>query len=90
MHVDLALFQGDELLERAKIMVGVERRSDSFRLFQVHHQILGDAADVVLDSFSGPVDLKRVALTMPIHESQDWESIALGKFTLAFRCRVNA
>ena len=90
MRVDLALFQGDDLLDRNEISVSTERRTETFSLFKAHHQLVNDAADIVLDSFSDQVDLKRVTLDMPVHESGDWESIDLGKFTVAFWCRVDA
>ena len=90
MRVDLALFQDDDLLDRGEIVVGAEQRTDIFNLFQAHHQLAGDAADIVLDRFSDSVGLNRVTLDMPVHESEDWESIELGKFTVAFRCRVEA
>jgi len=90
MRVDLALFQGDDLLDRGEITVSPEQRTDSFNLFQAHHQLAGDAADIVLDRFSDSVGLKRVTLDMPVHESEDWESVELGKFTVAFWCRAEA
>ena len=90
MHVELALFQGDDLLDRGEILIGAERLTDSFTLFLAHHQLVGDAADIVLDSFADQVDFKRVTLDMPVHTSEDWESIELGKYTVAFWCRVEA
>ena len=90
MRVDLALFKGDDLLDRGEIMVSSEQRTDSFNLFLAHHQLAGDVADIVLDRFSDSVGLKRVTLDMPVHESKDWESLELGKFTVAFWCRVEA
>ena len=90
MRVDLALFQGDDLLDRREILVSPKRQSDNFNLFQAHHQLVDDAADIVLDSFADQVGLNRVVLDMPVHESQDWESVELGKFTVAFWCRVEA
>ncbi len=90
MHVDLALFHGDDLLDRGEIMVSPEQTTDSFNLFQAHHRLAGNTADIVLDRFSDSVDLKRVTLDMPIHDSEDWESIELGQFTVAFWCRVEA
>ena len=90
MRVDLALFQGDDLLDRCEITVGPERSTDSFNLFQAHHRLAGETADIVLDNFSELVGLKRVALDMPVHDSEDWESIELGNFTIAFWCRVEA
>lgn len=90
MRVDLALFEGDDLLDRGEIMISGEQTTDSFNLFQAHHRLAGDAAAIVLDRFSDSVDLKRVALDMPVHESEDWESLELGQFTVAFWCRAEA
>jgi hypothetical protein len=77
MRVELALFQGDDLPDRGNIWVSSEPRTASFDLFQAHHRLIGDAADIVLDSFSDAVGLKRVTLDMPVHESEDRESIEL-------------
>jgi len=90
MHVDLALFDGDVLLERARISVGPAMQTSSLQLFQAHHQLVNDTADITLDGFADRVGLKRVALNMPVHESGDWESIELNKFTMAFWCRLDA
>ena len=89
MHVDLALFKGDELLERSDFDVNEEKKTKAFELFQVHHQLVNHAADIVLDSFSDRVGLKRVTLDMPVHESGDWEKVDLGEFTIAFWCRFD-
>jgi hypothetical protein len=35
------------------------------------------------------VNLKTVRLDMPIHQSEDWESIELEKYTFAFRCQID-
>lgn len=90
MRVDLALFQGDDLLDRGELMVNAEQRTVSFNLFQAHHQLVGDAANIILDSFSDKIGLERVTLDMPVHASGDWESIELGKYAVAFWCRVDA
>ena len=88
MRVDLALFEGDEFLCRGEINVGPVEDVDLFSLFQVTHHLGQDAADVVLSNFPAHVDLKTITLDMPIHESADWESIDLGRYTLAFWCRL--
>jgi hypothetical protein len=90
MHVDLALFDGDVLLERGKISVGATRQTSSLQLFHAHHQLVNDAADITLDGFADRVGLKSVVLNMPVHESSDWESIELERYTMAFWCRVDA
>jgi len=90
MRVQLVLFDGDALLERTEIVVGNSERADSFRLFRAIHKLGAEAADIVLDNFATEVALKSAKLHMPIHESDDWESIQLEKYTLAFRCRLDA
>ena len=90
MRVELALFDGDALLERMEIVVGASERIDAFRLFRASHKVGPKAATIVLDNFADPVALKNAKLRMPIHESDDWESIQLEKYTLAFWCRLDA
>jgi hypothetical protein len=90
MHVDLALFEGDVLLGRHDFHVGATRTVSGFPLFQVTHGLGQDAADIVLSDFPAHVDLKTINLDMPIHESADWESIDLGRYTLVFWCRLDA
>ena len=90
MRVDLALFDGNELLDRGEIRVGSAELVSSFNVFQATHKLGADSADIVLAEFSGHLDLKTITLEMPIHESADWESIDLGRYTLAFWCRLDA
>ena len=90
MHVDLALFERNELLDRGCFTVGPDKAEVLFSLFNVSHQLASDSADVVLSDFPGHVGLKRIALDMPIHESLDWESIDLGRYTVVFWCRLEA
>ena len=89
MRVELALFDGDELLDRGELRVGSSELVTSFALFQATHQLGPDAADIVLANFPAHLDLKTITLDMPIHESADWESIDLGRYTLAFWCRLD-
>ena len=90
MHVELALFDGDELLERGSIDVGVEARCNHLNHFHVAHRLEVDAAKVVLSNFSSRVKLRTSTLSMPVHQSSDWESIDLAGYTLAFRCSLTA
>jgi hypothetical protein len=60
------------------------------RLFHVARQLSGDAAKIVLSSFAPPIGLKTVNLDVPVHQSADWESIELDKYTFAFRCLLDA
>lgn len=91
MHVELALFDGDTLLDRCVIRVGQMLVVDTFPRFQVAHRLREDTADVVLSDFASPITLTKVTLDMPIHESSDWESIKLGveEYVIAFRCRLD-
>jgi hypothetical protein len=89
VHVSLALFDGDVLMGRCELVVTQDRKVDVFELFRASHSLGADAADIVLDDFAGHIELKRSTLSMPIHESADWESIELDRYTLAFRCRVD-
>lgn len=90
MRVELALFDGDKLLERGAIRVGNESSCDHFQLFSAVHHLDGSAAKVVLSDFDSTINLKTVNLDMPVHESEDWESIDLAGYTLGFRCSLDA
>jgi len=89
MRVELALFDGDTLLDRREIVIDATERIESFPMYRARHQLGDEAADIVLDDFAGRIALQRTTLRMPIHESSDWESIELDSYTLAFWCRVN-
>lgn len=90
MRVELALFDGDTLLERGVICIGNESSCDQFRLFHAAHRLEESSAKVVLTNFDPGIKLKTVNLDMPVHESEDWESIDLAGYTLAFRCTLGA
>jgi hypothetical protein len=90
MRVELALFDGDVLIERGSIDVRAQSSCNHLQHFHVAHRLDDDAAKVVLSSFSPRVNLKTVTLDMPVHQSADWESIDLAGYTLAFRCWLNA
>lgn len=87
MHVELALFEGDTLLDRGAIRNGPTETVDMFAHFRVTHRLNVDAADVVLSDFSSHIGLVKSTLDMPIHESADWESIDVGRYTIAFQCK---
>ena len=87
MHVELALFEGDTLLDRGAIRIGPTETVDMFAHFRVTHRLNVDAADVVLSDFSSHIGLVKSTLDMPIHESADWESIDVGRYTIAFQCK---
>lgn len=86
MYVELALFNGDTLLERGNVIVTSESRCCHLEHFHMAHHLEHDAAKIVLFNFSTGIKLKDVTLDMPIHQSEDWESLDLASYTLAFRC----
>jgi hypothetical protein len=90
MRVELALFDGNSLLERGIVSVGPKRETTSFRLFQAHHVLGANGAEILLDGFDDGAKIRRATLDMPVHDSEDWESIELGDYTLGFLCRVEA
>ncbi|KAF1710653.1 hypothetical protein CSC70_08365 [Pseudoxanthomonas kalamensis DSM 18571] len=90
MRVDLGLFEGDTLLDRGVIHVGPDKVTDTFKHFRATHSLGSGAAEILLADFSSHVGLKTISLDMPIHESTDWESIDLDKYTVAFWCRLDA
>jgi hypothetical protein len=90
MRVDLALFHDDDLVSRDEIRIGPAPVSEMLSLYQADHWLGEDAADIVLYDFPEHTGLKRMTLDMPIHESMDWESLNIGRYTLAFWCRLDA
>jgi hypothetical protein len=90
MRVDLGLFEGDTLLDRGVIRIGPAKVTDTFKHFRATHSLGSSAAEILLSDFSTQVGLKAITLDMPIHESADWESIDLDKYTVAFWCRLDA
>jgi hypothetical protein len=88
--VELALFDGDTLLGRGEILVTSESGCDHFQLFHAAHRLEGSTARVVLSNFDASLNLKTVNLDMPVHASEDWESIDLAGYTLGFRCSLDA
>jgi len=89
MHVEIALFEGDQLLGRTALHAGPTQLVSASPLFQATHRLGSTAADIVLSNFPAHIDLKTVTLDIPVHESSDWESIEAGKYTLAFWCRID-
>jgi len=90
MRVELAFFDGDTLLDRGTIQVVSEDRCDHLKLFHAAHRLNGNAAHIVLSNFDPDINIKTANLDMPVHQSDDWESIDLAGYTLAFRCSLDA
>jgi hypothetical protein len=90
MRVEFALLSGDTILERSAICVTAEAQCSHLALFHVAHQLEGDTAKIVLSNFAPEIGLNTAALNMPLHQSEDWESIELATHTFAFRCSLDA
>ena len=90
MLVEFALFDKDTLLQRGAVRVTEEAQCSHLEKFQIAHQLVGDAAKIVLSNFAPDIGLKTAALDMPVHQSEDWESIDLATHTFAFRCALDA
>lgn len=90
MLVEFALFDKDSLLQRGVVRVTEEAQCLHLEKFHIAHQLAGDTAKVVLSNFAPDIGLKTAALDMPVHQSEDWESIELATHTFAFRCALDA
>jgi hypothetical protein len=86
MRFDFGLFDGDTLLERGSFVVSTLPLCAHFASFHAAHVLEGDVAKIVLSRFPPEFDLKTATLDVPVHESDDWESIELARYALAFRC----
>lgn len=90
MRVELALLLNDDLMCRGSVLVTPTEQTDDLGVFKVVHRLLGESASITLYDFVDGVPLRKSTLDMPIHESDDWESIDLAGYTLAFWCRLDA
>lgn len=90
MLVEIGLFFGEQLLERRAIRITDQEAIDENEVISLSHRLVNDVAKVELRVFDGGVQKIKSNLEMPVHESEDWESIELADYTLAFKCRLNA
>ncbi len=90
MRVDFGLFKEDELLQRGIITVTDKQITESFENLNISHRLLEGAAEIVIEVLSDGERSIKSTLNMPVHESEDWESIEMAQFTLAFKCLLNA
>ena len=90
MKVDFGLFEGDELLQRNSVEISENKKNERFGKLNITHHLLEEMAEIVIEVFEDGEREIKSTMHMPIHESEDWESIELDKFTLAFRCILNA
>lgn len=90
MLVEFALLdENDTLLERTSVRVSAEAQCSHLTKFHVAHQLIDGAAKFALSNFSPELGLRAVSLDMPLHQSSDWESIAIARYTFAFRCTLD-
>lgn len=90
MLIEIGLFLGDKLLEKGAIRVTEEEAVDESEIISLYHHLVDDIAKIELRVFDNGVQKLKSNLEMPIHESEDWESIELAEYTFAFKCRLNA
>ena len=90
MLVELGLFLGDRLLEKGSIRITAKEVIDKSEVVSLRHRLVDDVAEIELSVFDCGVQKVKSNLEMPVHESEDWESIELAEYTLAFKCRLNA
>ncbi|MFG1497324.1 hypothetical protein ABMA57_11880 [Saccharospirillum sp. HFRX-1] len=90
MLIDIGLFQGDELLQQGKIKVTEQEQTYRNDVISLKHQLIEDIARIELRVFDNGEQQIKSNLDMPVHQSDDWESIEMAQYTLAFRCSLNA
>ena len=90
MLVEIGLFQGDELLLRGKIKVTDQEQNEENEVIALKHQLIDDIARIELRVFDHGEQQIKSNLDIPVHQSDDWESIELAQYTLAFRCSLNS
>ncbi len=88
--IEIGLFQGDELLQRGRIRVTEREQLEKNDLISLKHQLVENTARLELRVFEDGVQQIKSNLEMPVHQSDDWESIELAQYTLAFRCNLDA
>ncbi len=90
MLIDIGLFQGDELLQQRKINVTDREQFEKNEQLLLKHQLVGNEARIEVRILDNGVQQIKSNLDMPVHQSEDWESIELAQYTFAFRCNLNA
>lgn len=90
MRVELGLFQNDKLLFQGEIKVTEKEYQEENEMIKLKHQLVNDEAIIEMRVFKNGEQVIKSTLDMPVHQSEDWESIELAQFTLAFKCKLNA
>ena len=92
MRIDFAFFAGDDLLTRGSINFdspepSVELNDDKGHSFHIVGNYGDPSCAVEIICLQHQSRLYRANLDVPLHDSEDWESIDLaGIHTLGFRC----
>jgi len=90
VRVELGLFQNDKLLFQGEIKVTEKEYQEENEMIKLKHQLVNDEAIIEMRVFKNGEQVIKSTLDMPVHQSEDWESIELAQFTLAFKCKLNA
>jgi hypothetical protein len=90
VRVELGLFEEDNLLFQGEINVTDTEYQEENELVKLKHQLINDEAIIELRIFNEDEQIVISTLNMPVHESEDWESIEMASYTLAFKCKLNA
>ena len=96
MRVDIAIFDGDTLVSRYEFCVRSAEAIDDFWVCNVNHRRTADGAVFIFSRheqwrmFGGIYIKEPITLTVPAIEFTDWKSIEMGKYTLAYWCRLGA
>jgi len=95
MNIDLAFFDGDDLLCQGPIRCRIPKEKTSFTgvdgsKFELQYHFEDPACPVSIQCSRNGEDLYMGALSIGVHNSDDWESVNLGNIhTLVFRCHVD-
>lgn len=90
MRVEIGLFEEDNLLFQGEIKVKENEFQEENEIIKLKHQLINDEENIEVQIFNNEEEVTKSTLYMPVHESEDWESIKLVNFTLAFKCKLNA
>lgn len=89
MQVEFGLFRGDKLLHRGSVEITTNEQQEINETLSLKHRLAGEMAIIELRVYEDGMQKIKSEINMPIHESEDWESIELTEYTLAFRCMLN-
>ena len=92
MNIELAFFDGDNLLCRGEITCEAQISSSVFSspegyIFEIEHSFEEPACPLQVVCSQNGTNLYKAALRVGVHHSDDWEVISLGDIhDLGFRC----